>query len=154
MDTISPDDIFQIRQSDIANLIGETSRFVMHVLMMHILSVIILKKEDLFGTPLFQTIIMTIMAIVLYHLFFRKIIEPELEKMKNAYAIEINIDTEQNKDNHKNGKETNQSISKPPKPTTRAKPSKPTTRPKPSKPTTRPKPSKPTTRPKSAIRSK
>ena len=136
-------DIFQITPSDVSNLIGETSRFVMHVILMHICSVIIVKKDDLFGTPLYQTIIMTILAIILYHLFFRKTIEPYLEKMKSSYAVEVDIESVLNKDNDGKEKNTQTSLGTSTDPTIgpTIRPTTKTTRPT-IRPTTRP-----TTRP-------
>lgn len=75
-------DIFEISQCNIAQIIGEASRFMFHVTLVHISSCIIDGKDTLFGEQLFKTLMITFMAIVLYHIFFRKIIEPPIKKMK------------------------------------------------------------------------
>ena len=75
-------DIFNISQCNISQIIGEANRFLFHILLVHIASNIIEKKNNLFGDELFRTLIITALAIVLYHILFRKIVEPKIEKMK------------------------------------------------------------------------
>jgi hypothetical protein len=75
-------DIFNITQCNIAQLIAEASRFLFHVMLVHITTSIIENKTDIFNETLFKTLLITAMAITLYHIFIRKIVEPKLEKMK------------------------------------------------------------------------
>lgn len=74
--------IFNITQCNIAQLISESSRFLFHVMLIHITTSIIEGKSDIFNETLFKTLLITAIAITLYHVFFRKIVEPKLEKMK------------------------------------------------------------------------
>lgn len=76
------DDIFSISQCNIAQIIAESNRFLFQVLLVHIVSSIIEGRDSLFNETLFRTLLVTAVAIALYHLFFRKIVEPKLEKMK------------------------------------------------------------------------
>jgi len=73
---------FDISQCNISQIVGESTRFLFHVFLVHVSTCIIDKKDELFSRALFKTLTITIMAIVMYHIFFRKIIEPKIEKMK------------------------------------------------------------------------
>lgn len=75
-------DILNISQCNLAQTIGETNRFLFHVILVHFSTCIIEGKKTFFGEELFRTLLITAMAITMYHVFFRKIIEPKVEKMK------------------------------------------------------------------------
>lgn len=75
-------DILSISQCNLAQTIGETNRFLFHVILVHFATCIIEGKKAFFGEELFRTLLITAMAITMYHVFFRKIIEPKIEKMK------------------------------------------------------------------------
>ena len=74
--------IFNITSCNIAQGLGESSRFMFHVFLVHISTCIIEGKSDFFSDELFRSLIITAMAIALYHVFFRKIMDPKIEKMK------------------------------------------------------------------------
>lgn len=78
------DDIFNISQCTIAQLIGEASRFMIHVFLLHVITNIVEHKTDIISESLFRTLITTLLAIAVYHLFIRKLIEPVIEKMKSV----------------------------------------------------------------------
>ena len=73
--------ILNISKCNVAQIIGEAHRFLFHVLLVHISTCIIKKDTNIFTDELFRSLLMTAMAIVMYHIFFRKLIEPHLEKM-------------------------------------------------------------------------
>ena len=75
-------DILNINQCDLAQLFGETNRFMFHVMLVHFTTCIIEGKKSFLGEELFRTLIIVSIAIALYHVFFRRIIEPKVEKMK------------------------------------------------------------------------
>jgi hypothetical protein len=75
-------DILNISRCNIAQGIGEANRFLFHVMLVHVATCIIEGKQSFFGEELFRTLLITAMAITMYHVFFRKIIEPKVEKMK------------------------------------------------------------------------
>ena len=75
-------DILAISQCNIAQIIGESNRFLFHVLLVHISTCIIEGKPNFFSEELFRTLLITAMAITMYHVFFRKIMDPKIEKMK------------------------------------------------------------------------
>lgn len=76
--------ILNISECNVAQLIGEANRFMFHVFLIHITTCIIEGRHtDIFSSTLFKTLLITAIAIILYHLFFRKIIEPQIKKMKS-----------------------------------------------------------------------
>ena len=75
-------DLLDISQCNIAQIIGESSRFLFHVLLVHISTNIIDGKTDFFNEDFFRTLLITALAITMYHVFFRKLVEPKIEKMK------------------------------------------------------------------------
>lgn len=74
-------ELLNISNCNIAQIIGETNRFLFHVLLVHISTCIINGDMNFFTEDLFRTLLITAMSIIMYHIFFRKIIEPKLEKM-------------------------------------------------------------------------
>lgn len=75
-------DIFDVTQCNISQIIGESNRFLFHIFLVHISTCIIEGNKSLFGEDFFRTLLITALAILLYHIFFRKIMEPIIEKMK------------------------------------------------------------------------
>lgn len=67
---------------NIAQIIGESNRFLFHVMLVHTATTIVEGKKEFFGEDFFRTLVVTATAIIMYHLFFRKIVEPKVEKMK------------------------------------------------------------------------
>lgn len=75
-------DLLSISQCNLAQTVGESNRFLFHVMLVHFATCIIEGKKAFLGEELFRTLLITAMAITMYHVFFRKIIEPKVEKMK------------------------------------------------------------------------
>jgi hypothetical protein len=82
--------IFDINQCNIAQIIGESNRFLFHIFLVHITTCIVEGKKAFFSEELFRTLLITSVAIALYHIFFRKIVEPKVEKMKLICYDDIN----------------------------------------------------------------
>lgn len=82
-------DIFNITQCNVAQLIAESNRFLFQVLLIHVTTCIIEGKKEIFTETLFKSLLITAMAIVMYHIFFRKIVEPKLEKMKTVCSRDL-----------------------------------------------------------------
>jgi hypothetical protein len=74
--------IMNISACNISQTIGESSRFLFHVFLVHICTCVVEGKSDFFSESLFRSLLVTALAITLYHVVFRKIIEPKIEKMK------------------------------------------------------------------------
>lgn len=67
-----------------ADIIDETHRFLLHITLVHIFTHIIDGKDELFGRDLFRTLVVTALAIISYHVLFKKIVTPKLKKLKIA----------------------------------------------------------------------
>lgn len=74
-------DLTNISKCNIAQMIGESNRFLFHVFLVHISACIVNGDNNFFTKELFRTLLITTMAIIMYHIFIRKIIEPKIEKM-------------------------------------------------------------------------
>ena len=75
-------DILNISQCNVAQIIGDSNRFLFHVFLVHITTCIVEGEKAFLSEELFRTLLITAVAIALYHIFFRKIVDPKVEKMK------------------------------------------------------------------------
>lgn len=75
-------DLINIRTCNISQALGESSRFLFHVFLVHVCTCIVEGKRDFFSEDVFRALVIAALAILMYHVFFRKIIEPKIEKMK------------------------------------------------------------------------
>lgn len=83
METLNNID-FSISRCEIGNIMEEVQRFLMHITLVHIFSHIVDGKENLFGRDMVKTLIVTAIAILAYHIFFKKLIQPKLKKIKSV----------------------------------------------------------------------
>lgn len=74
--------VFDFTDCDISIMSNECSRFLFHVTLIHIITCVIDRKEIVFGADLFKTLTIASLAIISYHVLFRKLVEPKVEKMK------------------------------------------------------------------------
>jgi hypothetical protein len=84
-------DIFNVSSCNVTQMIGEANRFLFHVLLIHIATCLIEGRTDFLSETLFKTLIITAVAVLSYHLFVRKIVEPPLKKMKMICRKQLNI---------------------------------------------------------------
>ena len=82
------DNVFDITACNLAQIIAESNRFLFHISLIHIATSIIEDKKEIFNETLFKTLLITSMAILMYHVFFRKLVEPKVEKMKIVCGID------------------------------------------------------------------
>ena len=75
-------DTFNVTQCNVAQMIGEANRFVFHTILISISTSIVNGESISFDDKLFKTIVITAVAVICYHLFIRKLVEPPLKKMK------------------------------------------------------------------------
>jgi hypothetical protein len=97
-------DILEVNQCNVAQIVGESSRFLFHVLLVHISTCIVEGKKSFFEEELFRTLLITAVAIAMYHIFFRKIVEPKIEKMKLICYDDIKERMVKKKEIEKNNK--------------------------------------------------
>lgn len=90
------DNVFDITTCNLAQIIAESNRFLFHISLIHIATSIIEDKKEIFNETLFKTLLITSMAILMYHVFFRKLVEPKVEKMKIVCGID-DVDAYYNK---------------------------------------------------------
>lgn len=72
---------FKITRCDMSDVITETNRFLFHITLIHIITHIIDGKDDLFGEQIIKTLIVTALAILVYNIVFKKIVEPKLKEL-------------------------------------------------------------------------
>jgi hypothetical protein len=75
---------FSITNCDISDIISESNRFLFHILLVHIITHIIDGKDELFGSQTIKTLFVTAIAILTYHVLFKKLVEPKLKKIKSV----------------------------------------------------------------------
>ena len=67
-------------ECNITQMIGEMSRYIFHIVFLNLVSITIRGNSIYDDFPLI--LISTIISIICYHLFARKIVEPGIKKMK------------------------------------------------------------------------
>lgn len=72
-----------ITQCDISDMITEISRFMSHIVLIHILTFMIDRKDELFGQQVFKTLFATACAVLIYHVLFKKFIGAKLKNMQS-----------------------------------------------------------------------
>lgn len=82
---------FSISQCDFTDTIEEIHRFLFHITLVHIISYVIDGKEKLFGKELFKVLTLTALAIIIYNLLFKKIVLPNINKLKSSCKIPFDI---------------------------------------------------------------
>jgi hypothetical protein len=93
---------FSVTKCDVSEMISEINRFLFHIVLIHIITHIIDGKDELFGLPLVKTLYVTTIAIIVYHILFKKMVEPKLKKIRAICADEIT--KEKNKKKYTNKK--------------------------------------------------
>lgn len=73
---------FSVTNCDISDIITEANRFLFHVALVHILTHIIDGKDELFGPHAIKTLFVTAIAILSYHILFKKLVDPKLKKIQ------------------------------------------------------------------------
>lgn len=81
---------FSISNCDISDIITETNRFLFHIFLVHIITHLIDGKDELFGQQLFKTLLITTIAIISYHILFKKTVDTKLKKIQNICVRQKN----------------------------------------------------------------
>lgn len=85
---------FSISKNEMLDIITDTSRFMFHISLVHILTCALGGDEELFGTKTFKTLFVTAMAIIIYYVLFKKIIDEKLNNAKSKHKTDSNTITE------------------------------------------------------------
>jgi hypothetical protein len=78
---------FSISQCEMTDILEEAHRFVLHITLVHVFNYVIDGKDELFGRDLFRMLVVTVIAVISYNVFFKKIISPKLKKAKSACKV-------------------------------------------------------------------
>jgi hypothetical protein len=81
-------DLLNVDRCVIAQIIGESNRYIWHLLLIHVTTSVFDGDSNIFGNDLLRKIIITALAIILYHILIRKLVEPHVKKMKTICYID------------------------------------------------------------------
>ncbi len=73
-----------ITNCDISDIVTEVSRFMYHILLVHLITYAIDKKDELFGSQVFKTLFITAFAVMMYHIFFKKFMNTKLKNIQSV----------------------------------------------------------------------
>jgi hypothetical protein len=65
--------MFEPSDEQIRETLGEANRLLFQIFLVHIITCIINRNNNIFSKELFRSLIITAMAIILYHIFVKKI---------------------------------------------------------------------------------
>lgn len=74
---------FTITKCDLVEIIFEIIRFLSHITLLHLLNCMIDSKEELFDINYLKIMLFTAIAIILYHISIKKLLNVNSKKMKN-----------------------------------------------------------------------
>ena len=67
---------------DISDMMAEINRFLFHMILVHIITHVIDGKDELYGENIIRNMIITAIAIILYHIIFKKITKTKLKNIQ------------------------------------------------------------------------
>lgn len=73
---------FTITKCDLVEIIFEIVRFLSHITLLHILNYLIDAKEELFDINYLKMMLFTAIAITMYHITIKKMLNPKNKKLK------------------------------------------------------------------------
>lgn len=79
----------RIKKCDFMDIIGESTRFLSHLLLLHIISYTIDGKEELFNKSFLKTLLFTLLAVVIYNISIKKIVEVKVKKLKKIHCPKL-----------------------------------------------------------------
>lgn len=68
-------------ECNIAQMLGEVSRFMFHITFLHIISLAI-NGQSFFKDGYWKALMITVVSVLCYHMVARKAVEPHIKKMK------------------------------------------------------------------------
>lgn len=95
---------FSISQCDMSDIFTEVSRFMYHILLIHVITYTMDRKDELFGAQLFKTLFATALAVIIYHIFFKKIMNAKLKNIQSTCNASKEYTDITNKSNEPNKK--------------------------------------------------
>lgn len=86
-----------ITNCDISDISTETNRFMFHILLIHLITFSIDRKDELLGSQLFKTLFITALAVIVYHTIFKKFMNAKLKNIQSSCNNNANNKTITNK---------------------------------------------------------
>jgi len=74
---------FTIKQCDITEAIMESNRFIFHIALVYIITKLIERDNNIFTDELLKTLLITLLAIIIYNIVFKKLVKPILNTQQN-----------------------------------------------------------------------
>lgn len=91
---------FSMTNCDMSDIVTEVSRFMYHILLVHLITYTLDRKDELFGAQLFKTLFVTALAVMTYHILFKKFMNIKLKNIQSVCKVEK--DSTENKTNTEN----------------------------------------------------
>lgn len=76
---------FSISKYEMINIITDGSRFMFHILLVHVVTHIIDGEDDLFGQKTLKSMFVTAMAILIYYVLFKKLVDVKLNSLQSKH---------------------------------------------------------------------
>lgn len=76
---------FSISELEMADIITDGSRFMFHILLVHVVTHILDGEDELFGIKTLKSMFVTAMAILIYYVLFKKMVDAKLNKLRSKY---------------------------------------------------------------------
>lgn len=76
---------FSISKCDMIDMITDGSRFMFHILLVHLVTHIIDGEDELFGMKTLKSLFVTAMAIMIYYVLFKKMVDSKLNNIKSKH---------------------------------------------------------------------
>ena len=93
---------FFVTNCDISDIVTEINRFMFHIILIHVITCSIDTKEKFFGIQLYKTLFVTVLAVIIYHTIFKKIVNGKLKKIQSYCNPDDNYNNNYNNNNIKN----------------------------------------------------
>lgn len=74
---------FMITKCDVVEMIFETIRFLSHITLLHILNCTLDDSEDFLDIKFLKVMLITGLAVILYHIFIKKFFVARSKKLKS-----------------------------------------------------------------------
>uniref|UniRef100_A0A6C0EBN1 Uncharacterized protein n=1 Tax=viral metagenome TaxID=1070528 RepID=A0A6C0EBN1_9ZZZZ len=74
--------MLNITKCDIVEIITEGHRFLIHIFLVTLINNIFNDEQQLISSTLVKTLLATAIAVILYHLLIKRLLEPKLKLLK------------------------------------------------------------------------
>lgn len=78
---------FSISKFEMIDIITDGSRFMFHILLVHLVTHILDGEDELFGIKTLKSLFITAMAILIYYVLFKKMVDAKLNNIRSKQNI-------------------------------------------------------------------